>query len=96
MESQIVLFDMKNFSMLQSDFTKIRALISINQDFYPERLSLCVVINASRIFDWVWKTIYPWIDRKTREKIHVLTTKDKYAPLLLEHIAPEQLEVSSL
>ena len=39
-EQQIVLFDMTGFSRQQANFEMLRTLITINQEYYPERLSL--------------------------------------------------------
>ncbi len=91
-EQQIVLFDMTGFSRQQADFEMLRTLIHINQEYYPERLSLGVLMNAPRIFQWVWSIISPWIDPKTRNKIKLLGTKDNVSEILLAHIEPHVLE----
>lgn len=92
-EAQIVIFDMANFSTMQTNFSMIRTLITINQDCYPERLSICVLLNAPRLFRWAWRTICPWIDANTRDKIRLLSPEDNASEILLEHIDPHTLEV---
>ena len=91
-EQQIVLFDLTGFSRQQAHFAMLRTLITINQEYYPERLSLGVIVNAPRLFQWVWSIISPWIDPKTRKKILLLGTKDNVSEILLEHIDPHMLE----
>ena len=92
-DKQIVIFDMHGFSALQSNLTMIRTLITINQEYYPERLSLGVLVNVPWLFHAIWKVIYPWIDHKTRTKIKLLGRNDNIADILLEHIDADVLGV---
>lgn len=81
---QIVLFDLKGFSLINNNMTMLRELIAINQAHYPERLSLALVINAPPVFAWVWQTLKGWVDASTAEKVHVMS--EGYERVLLEHI----------
>ena len=94
-DKQIVIFDMHGFSALQSNLTMIRTLITINQEYYPERLSLGVLVNVPWLFHAIWKVIYPWIDHKTRTKIKLLGRNDNIADILLEHIDADVLGVEA-
>jgi len=85
---------MANFSTLQANFAMIRLLITINQDFFPERMSRCYIINSPRLFRWSWRTIYPWVDVRTRDKISMLAPDDNVAQILLADIDSHVLEVA--
>mmetsp|Transcript_2331 Transcript_2331/g.4823 ORF Transcript_2331/g.4823 Transcript_2331/m.4823 type:complete len:183 (-) Transcript_2331:131-679(-) len=58
---------------------------------YPERLGDLFIINAPGIFRFFWKLMQPFVDERTRKKIH-FTSGDKMKELLLQYIEPENLE----
>lgn len=87
---QIVLFDLKGFSLMNNNMSMLRELIAINQAHYPERLSLALVINAPPVFTWVWQTLKGWIDVNTAKKVHVMSVG--YERFLIEHIDALVLE----
>lgn len=62
-------------------------LVQALQEYYPERLGSCYIIHTSWIFRLMWAIISPFLDDKTRKKVHVLPhTED-----LLNHFALEAL-----
>ena len=41
----------------------------MDQDHYPERLGVIVVVNAPRVISIVWNFIKKYLDPVTREKV---------------------------
>lgn len=64
-------------------------VMSIDQDHYPELMHKALIINAPTSFRIIWSLVKHLLDARTQEKIEVLPTD--YKPVLLEHIAPENL-----
>ena len=50
------------------DMQKLRQLIKLANDYYPERLGIALVINANMLFWGLWKLMSPWMDKTTSEK----------------------------
>lgn len=67
----------------------IKMSSSLTQNYFPETLGKMYVINASTVFSFLWSLVRPFIDEKTRNKIHVY--RDKYQEQLLEEIDKENL-----
>ncbi|KAK9104014.1 hypothetical protein Scep_020858 [Stephania cephalantha] len=64
--------------------------ISIMQDYYPERLGKLFLVHVPYVFAAAWKLIYPFIDKKTREKVVFVDDKSMRSTLL-EHFSEDQL-----
>lgn len=64
-------------------------VMSIDQDYYPELMYKSLIINAPTSFRIIWSLVKHLLDARTQGKIEVLPTD--YKPVLLEHIAPENL-----
>jgi len=87
-----VIIDMEGVGIttLTGEVTKIMGkVMSIDQDYYPELMHKALIINAPTTFKMIWSLVKHLLDSRTQEKIQVLPTK--YQPILLEHIAPENL-----
>ena len=55
-----------------SKFTEpARALMDIDQWFYPESMQKMYIVNAPWVFKMIWKVVRPWLHPITQEKIHV-------------------------
>lgn len=70
--------DMKGFSMgMLNSKTKNFVMIAIQmgQDYYPEIMHEMLIINCPLMFRAAWTVFKPFIDEKTRKKIHILGTK---------------------
>jgi hypothetical protein len=71
-EQMIVIFDQRAFT---SEMTRpfamrcIAKLVSVVQDFYPERLKRAFIVNSPMVFLAAWKIIRPWLDAKTASKV---------------------------
>lgn len=62
-------------------------LVQILQEYYPERLGSCYILHTSWIFRLMWAIISPFLDEKTRRKVHVLARTED----LLEHFSFDAL-----
>lgn len=54
-------------------------------DYYPETLHMCYIVNAPYFFPAIWAIIKPFLDEKTARKVVIRGTSD-YKELLLEKI----------
>lgn len=76
----------KNFSL-----AIVKLLIGILQNNYPERLAYALVLNLPAAFRMGWNMILPFLDERTKAKIHILGPNLK---LLQEYIPVSDLETS--
>jgi putative NADH-flavin reductase len=74
----------RNFSLA---LTKV--LIDILQKYYPERLAYALVLNTPAMFRMLWNMIAPFLEERTKAKVHLLGTSTK---LLQEYVPAEMLE----
>lgn len=81
-EKFTIIGDLKGYGYRNSDVRSCLAALSILQDYYPERLGKVLIINAPSIFMTLWKIIYPFIDKNTRNKIVFVDNKRMKATLL--------------
>ncbi|XP_077996036.1 SEC14-like protein 2 [Glandiceps talaboti] len=65
--------------------------VTLFQDNYPETAKAIFVVRAPRIFPAIFSLIKPFLDERTRKKIHVLGKNFK--EYLNKYIAPENLPV---
>ncbi|KAL1563811.1 phosphatidylinositol transfer protein 3-like [Salvia divinorum] len=89
-EKFICIIDLKGFGYSNSDVRGYIAIISILQDYYPERLKKVFMVHTSYAFMTAWKIVYPFVDKNTREKITFVENK-KIQSALLEEIDVDQL-----
>ncbi|CAE7682630.1 SEC14 [Symbiodinium microadriaticum] len=73
-EKSTIVFDLKGVSMTPDFFgiEYMRKMLEIDQNFYPERLSHMVFINAPWFFSALYALFSAWIDPVTAEKIRVI------------------------
>ncbi|XP_050739755.1 uncharacterized protein LOC127010056 [Eriocheir sinensis] len=64
-----LLFDMRGFRLTCMDYPALSKLFYFMQDHYPERLGVCLVLNAPLIFSTCWPIIRAWLDENTASKI---------------------------
>lgn len=77
----------KLFSSSMREIIKLAS--KIGQDYYPEVLGNMFIINTPMVFHGIWGLIKPFIDEKTKKKIHILGSK--YRKELSEFISDENL-----
>mmetsp|Transcript_23385 Transcript_23385/g.34902 ORF Transcript_23385/g.34902 Transcript_23385/m.34902 type:complete len:308 (-) Transcript_23385:171-1094(-) len=92
-ENQIIIYDLKGLP-LRPDATSMslmKAVLTVSQDYYPERLFRFYLINAPFVFMPVWAVIKVWLDPKTADKFRVLGRN--FQDELLQQIDADQLPV---
>lgn len=52
-----IVFDLKDFSMANMDYQFVKNLVWLLSKYYPERLGVCLIINAPMIFYGCWPVI---------------------------------------
>mmetsp|Transcript_40840 Transcript_40840/g.49556 ORF Transcript_40840/g.49556 Transcript_40840/m.49556 type:complete len:312 (-) Transcript_40840:232-1167(-) len=68
-----------------------RAVAVVDQDHYPEQLGGAYIINAPWVFSTVWNAISKILDKRTQEKVYVLSKGKKQTEELLKIIDAESL-----
>ena len=66
------------------------AVIDVNQTYYPEMLSKVSVVNTPAIVNIFWVIIKPWLNSRTRAKVHFVDSR-KTPQYLAEHFEAEHL-----
>ncbi|XP_043706379.1 phosphatidylinositol transfer protein 3-like [Telopea speciosissima] len=89
-ERFVAISDLKGWGYANSDIRGYLAVLSILQDCYPERLGKLFLIHVPYLFMKVWKIIYPFIDKNTRDKI-VFVDDKKLMSTLVDDINESQL-----
>ncbi|XP_072970291.1 uncharacterized protein [Typha angustifolia] len=82
--------DLKGWGYSNCDIRGYLAGLEIMQNYYPERLGKAFLIHVPYIFMKAWKIVYPFIDKRTKEKIVFVDDKSLQATLL-EDIDEKQL-----
>jgi len=78
---------MKHFN--RAAFQMLRSSSMLEDTYYPERLKVCHVVNAPRIFGFFWKAVKGFFDEGTREKIQI--HQDGATDILLGLVGKENL-----
>jgi len=90
----IVIMDMADFGRkhLSSKFSDpIKAIIHIDQYYYPETLQKLFLINCPFVFRMMWAIIRPWLHPLTASRIEILG--GSYLPKLQELCDDDQIPV---
>jgi len=64
-----VVFDMTGMASENRDPHLIRALVDCLQNHHPERLGMCVIINAPPSFNVMWALYRTWLSPRTVRKV---------------------------
>ncbi len=67
----------------------LKKLADIDQAHYPELTFKLFIVNTPMIFSSLWNMIKYWFDKRTLEKIYILSSSEKAK--LLEFISPDAL-----
>jgi len=59
-DSLCIVFDLQDFGTANMDYQFVRNLIWLLSHHYPERLGVCLIINAPTVFYGCWAIIKPW------------------------------------
>lgn len=86
-----VIADLSNFSPTKNfSLAIVKVLLAILQNNYPERLAYALILNLPAAFRMGWNLILPFLDDRTKAKIHILGPNMK---LLQDYIPVSELEV---
>lgn len=87
----VVVYDLNGLSYSPDvqGFNAFHSFMTIDQNFYPERLHRLVMINAPWFFSYIWAIIKPWIDPNTVKKVCILGTH--FLPQLRELISDDHI-----
>ncbi|XP_042500969.1 phosphatidylinositol transfer protein 3-like [Macadamia integrifolia] len=89
-EKFVGIADLEGWGYSNSDIRGYLGALSILQDCYPERLGKLILIHVPYLFMKAWKIVYPFIDKKTRDKI-VFVENKKLMSNLVDDIDESQL-----
>ncbi|KAM9932263.1 hypothetical protein OXX80_008101 [Metschnikowia pulcherrima] len=69
-----VVFDLTGFSMKNADFHAMRFVIKTAQMRYPSMCQKVYIHRAPKVFNIMWKIIYPWLKPHVRDIISFTST----------------------
>ena len=72
-----LLFDLSGGSISNFDLASIRFIVQTLQDYYPECLGKCLIVNAPWFFWGCWRVIRPWLDYAVVEKVEFVSGPEK-------------------
>ncbi|OUM59368.1 hypothetical protein PIROE2DRAFT_21250 [Piromyces sp. E2] len=81
-----IVFDMTDFSMTNMDYPYVKFVLHCLQNYYPECLGVCLIVNAPWIFNGCWKIIKPLLDPVVSSKVHFVKTEE-----MKQYISEDQL-----
>ncbi|KAL1490506.1 hypothetical protein ABEB36_013188 [Hypothenemus hampei] len=86
-----IVFDLKDFGINCMDYQLIKNLIWLLSRHYPERLGVCLIINAPTIFSGCWPVIKGWLDEKTAGKVTFVNSESDLCTYLIPDILPTDM-----
>jgi hypothetical protein len=94
-ETFVIIIDALGWSLglaTSEAFAFIKSMASVDSDHYPERLGLCIIINAPSMLSFSWRVIAGFLDDVTKAKIKILgTDPNEWRPVLLSVIDEDQI-----
>ncbi|XP_077984519.1 uncharacterized protein LOC144439126 [Glandiceps talaboti] len=90
-----VIFDLKDFSMSNMDYQYVKNLIWLLTKYYPERLGVCLIINAPMMFWGCWQVIRPWLHDYTASKVIFINDETQLSKYLCPDILPKDMVVEA-
>lgn len=92
-EKSMTIMDLKGVSIMSLFFGKIKTFTKIAakiaQDYYPEILGKMFIVNSGFMFRGIWGVVSMWIDKKTQNKICIISGSGKKE--LLKDVSAESL-----
>lgn len=86
-----IVFDLQNFSTSCMDYQLIKNLIWLLSKHFPERLGVCLVINAPGFFSTIWPVIRAWLDENTAKKVFIVDNEIDLCQYLIPDILPTDM-----
>lgn len=86
-----IVFDLAGFSTSCMDHQLVKNLIWLLSKHYPERLGVCLILNAPTIFSTVWPVIRGWLDENTSKKVVFVGSEMELCNYLIPDILPTDM-----
>jgi len=89
----VAILDMKDFTWSKCPpLSFLQQAIGLLKKHYPYRLAGILIVNASPIFNAIWRLLKPFIPKKALLKTHVITAKN--IEILDEMVGLENMEIA--
>jgi hypothetical protein len=89
----VAIIDLKGLSLQAlSAISLFKIGSQLDERYYPETVETALIVNAPGVFPVCWKAVSPFIDAKTKGKIHILSAATQTATLL-QYIDADQLPI---
>lgn len=82
-----IIFDLKDFGLSCMDYQLVKNLIWLLSKHYPERLGVCLILNAPAVFSGCWIIIKQWLNEVTASKVIFISSEGE----LMKHVHPDIL-----
>ncbi|XP_028158038.1 uncharacterized protein LOC135073189 [Ostrinia nubilalis] len=86
-----IVFDLNNFTLSCMDYQVLKNLIWLLSRHYPERLGVCLIINAPTFFSGCWAVIKGWLDENTAGKVTFVSSEMDLCRYLIPDILPTDM-----
>ncbi|KAG6448784.1 hypothetical protein O3G_MSEX005669 [Manduca sexta] len=86
-----IVFDLNNFTLSCMDYQVLKNLIWLLSRHYPERLGVCLIINAPTFFSGCWAVIKGWLDENTAGKVTFVNSEMDLCKYLIPDILPTDM-----
>ncbi|XP_061705818.1 uncharacterized protein LOC133516840 [Cydia pomonella] len=83
-----IVFDLNGFTLSCMDYQVLKNLIWLLSRHYPERLGVCLIINAPTFFSGCWTVIKGWLDENTSSKVTFVNSEMDLCKYLIPDILP--------
>ncbi|XP_075235156.1 uncharacterized protein LOC142332563 [Lycorma delicatula] len=84
-----IVFDLNEFGLSCMDYQMVKNLIWLLSRHYPERLGICLIINAPGLFTGCWAVIKGWLDENTSNKVTIINSEEELCKYLIPDILPQ-------
>ena len=68
-EQVSLVIDFEGWGLKNTDHDLDKMMIDTIQNYYPERLGQCFLVNAPTVFKVAWAVVRPWLDKRTTNKV---------------------------
>ncbi|KAK9680756.1 CRAL/TRIO domain [Popillia japonica] len=86
-----IVFDLRDFGLNCMDYQVLKNLIWLLSKHYPERLGVCLIINAPTLFAGCWSIIKGWLDENTASKVLFVNSEEDLCTHLIPDILPDDV-----
>ncbi|XP_019876189.1 uncharacterized protein LOC109604096 [Aethina tumida] len=86
-----IVFDLEGFGLNCMDYQVVKNLIWLLSKHYPERLGVCLIINAPSLFSGCWLVIRGWLDENTTSKVEFINSEMDLCNYLIPDVLPSDI-----